>query len=76
MLDIYLYDNLQMEDTVKGLQAELYDSAYPLIRKVVVTSNKDVVFRDADYVFLAGSKSREPSFKDRRELVIEGSKMF
>ena len=65
-----------MEDTVKGLQAELYDSAFPLIGKVVVTSNKDVAFRDTDFAFLVGSKSREPSFKERKDLVIEGSKLY
>lgn len=54
MVDIFLYDVLSLEDTAKALQAELYDSAFPLIGKISVTSNKDVAFKDADFIFLCG----------------------
>jgi malate dehydrogenase len=76
MVNLYLQDILPMEDSMKGLQAELHDSAFPLIGKITVTSNKDIAFRDADYVFLVGAKAREPAFKERKELVIDNSIIY
>ena len=76
MMDLYLYDVMEMEDTVKGLQAELYDSAFPLIGKIVVTTNKDIAFRDADFIFLCGSRMREPSIMQKQDLIRENSLLY
>lgn len=71
MVELYLHDCIQMEDSVKGLKAELYDSTFPLLSSVIVTSNINIAFRDADYVFLVGARSREPIFKERKDLLLE-----
>lgn len=76
LVDIYLYDVLQMEDAVKGLQAELYDCAFPLISRISVTSNKDIAFKDADFIFLCGAVTREPIHKTRKDLVVENSLVY
>lgn len=69
MIDLYLHDILSNEDSIKGLQAELYDSAFPLVDKIIVTCNHDIAFRDADFIFLAGSRAREPKFSTRSDMV-------
>ena len=45
-----------------GLKAELQDSVFPLLNKIVVTSNFDIAFKDSDYNFLAGTKHRDHIF--------------
>lgn len=61
-IDLYLYDDLPMDDMLKGLQAELYDCAFPLLRRVVVTSNLDIAFKDTEFAFLLSAKLRKPYF--------------
>ncbi|TNV77345.1 hypothetical protein FGO68_gene4233 [Halteria grandinella] len=76
MIDLYLYDSIEMEDAVKGLQAEIQDSAFPLVGKIVVTTNKDIAFRDAEFIFLCGSKLREPSVLKKNHSNRESSLLY
>jgi malate dehydrogenase len=65
-----------MEDAAKGLQAELHDSAFHLLNKTVVTSNMSVAFRESDFIFLAGSRLREPVMRTRKELLLENCSVY
>ena len=67
MIDLYLYDNLENEDSMLGLKAELIDSAFPLLNKVVVTNSLRTAFRDSDFNFLAGTKQREHIQQDKKD---------
>jgi malate dehydrogenase len=55
---LHLLDLPNMEEVLKGVQAELLDCAFPTLDSVVITSNQAVAFKDADYNFLIGSKPR------------------
>ena len=76
MIDLYLYDNLENEDAMLGLKAELFDSAFPLLNKVVVTSSLETAFRDSHYNFLAGTKQRDHTQQDDIEHVIQSSQIY
>jgi hypothetical protein len=70
LVDLYLYDSLENEDSMLGLKAELIDSAFPLLNKVVVTNSLKTAFRDSDFNFLAGSMLREHIQLDKKEHII------
>ncbi len=70
MVDLYLYDYLENEAPMLGLKAELLDSVFPLLNRVVVTSNLETAFKDSDFNFLAGTKQKEHINIDRKDNVI------
>lgn len=58
-----------------GLRMELNDCSFPLINKIVHTDRQDVGFKDADFVFLIGSKPRGLGMQ-RKDLLLENGKIF
>jgi malate dehydrogenase len=72
---LHLLDLPNMEEVLKGVQAELHDCAFPLLDEVVITSNQSVAFKDADYNFLIGSKPRSKGM-ERADLIKDNGKIF
>ena len=70
-----MLDLPNMEDVLKGVQAELHDCAFPLLDEVVITSNQAVAFKDADYNFLVGAKPRGKGM-ERADLLKDNGKIF
>ncbi|MFK7927005.1 MAG: malate dehydrogenase [Myxococcota bacterium] len=62
-------------DAVQGVVMELHDSAFPLLHGVVATSDANVAFKDADAVFLVGSRPRTGDM-DRSDLVAANGPIF
>ena len=62
-------------DTVRGVQMELEDCAFPLLHKIIVTSDANEAFRDVDYAFLIGSKPRGPGM-ERKDLILDNGQIF
>lgn len=60
---------------LKGLQMELEDCAFPLLKEVVLGSDPNVVFQGIDYAFLIGAKPRGPGM-ERKDLLFENGKIF
>jgi malate dehydrogenase len=58
LIDLYLYDTLDNEDATLGLKAELFDCAFPLLNKVVVTSNLTNAFKNSSFNFLVAARAR------------------
>jgi malate dehydrogenase len=54
---------------------ELRDCAYNLLRDVVVSDDASVAFKDADALFLVGSKPRGPGM-ERADLLKDNGKIF
>ena len=52
-------------DRLRGVMMELQDSAFPLVKGIVGTSDANVAFKDADAIFLVGSRPRAANM-DRR----------
>jgi malate dehydrogenase len=58
-----------------GVAMELQDCAFPLLEKVIVTSNPDEAFSDANLCLLVGSKPRGPGM-ERSDLLKDNGKIF
>jgi len=70
-----MLDLPNMEEAMKGIQAELHDCAFPLLDEVVYTSNLSTAFKDIDYAFLVGAKPRGPGM-ERADLLKDNGKIF
>jgi malate dehydrogenase len=64
-----------MQDSLKGVEMELHDCAFPTLAEVVVTDNYSTAFKDTDYAFLVGSKPRGPGM-ERGDLLKDNGKIF
>ena len=64
-----------MQDSLKGVQMELHDCAFPTLDEVIVTDDFTTGFKDADYTFLVGSKPRGPGM-ERGDLLKDNGKIF
>ena len=62
-------------DRLSGVIMELRDSAFPLVEGIVGTSDPNVAFKDADAVFLVGSRPRTADM-DRADLVAANGPIF
>lgn len=62
-------------DVLRGVVMELYDCAFPLLRKVVVTDDPKEAFDNVDYAFLIGAKPRRHGML-RSDLLSENAEIF
>jgi len=62
-------------DRLRGVMMELQDSAFPLLQGVVGTTDANEAFKDADAVFLVGSRPRTADM-DRADLVAANGPIF
>lgn len=72
---LQLFDIPQMIEKVRGVVLELEDMAAPLLTNIVVSDDRAVAFRDADWVLLVGSKPRGPGM-ERKDLIRENGPIF
>ncbi len=62
-------------DALGGVAMELQDCAFPLLDKVIVTSNPDEAFAGSNLCLLVGSKPRGPGM-ERSDLLRDNGKIF
>jgi len=62
-------------EALGGVAMELQDCAFPLLDNVMVTSNPDEAFSDANLCLLVGSKPRGPDM-ERSDLLKDNGKIF
>ena len=62
-------------EALKGVAMELDDCAFPLLDEIVVTSNPEEAFKDANLCLLVGSKPRGPGM-ERSDLLKDNGKIF
>ena len=60
---------------LEGVAMELDDCAFPLLRGMVLTSDPEVGFKDADVCCLVGSKPRGPGM-ERADLLKDNGRIF
>jgi malate dehydrogenase len=70
-----LFDVPSQIEKVRGVVMELEDMASPLLADVVVSDDRAIAFRDADWVLLVGSKPRGPGM-ERKDLIRENGPIF
>jgi len=62
-------------DACKGVEMELNDCAFPLLKGIVSTDNQTVGFKNVDYALLIGAKPRGPGM-ERGDLLKDNGKIF
>ena len=62
-------------EALKGVAMELDDCAFPLLEDIIVTSNPEEAFKDANLCLLVGSKPRGPGM-ERSDLLRDNGKIF
>lgn len=72
---LHLLEVPQVIDQLKGVEMELQDCAFPLLKEVKIGTDPSVVFEGVDTVFLVGSKPRGPGM-ERKDLLIENGPIF
>lgn len=69
---------LEIPDALKmleGVQMELQDCAFPLLRELHIGSDPQEIFRDVHWALLVGAKPRGPGM-ERADLLQENSRIF
>jgi len=69
---------LEIEQVIPALNAivlEIQDCAYPLLKGVVVTSDAEVAFKNADYVLFVGAFPRKEGM-ERKDLIGKNAQIF
>ena len=72
---LHLLDLPQAQNSLKGVQAELHDCAFPLLDDIVCTDSQSVAFKDIDYAFFIGAKPRGKGM-ERADLLKDNGKIF
>src|SRR3954465_8061818 len=62
-------------NALKGVAMELEDCAFPLLADMVLTSDPNVGFKDANWALLGGAKPRGPGM-ERADLLKDNGKIF
>src|SRR5256885_5486102 len=62
-------------NALKGVAMELEDCAFPLLADMVLTSDPNVGFKDANWCLLIGAKPRGPGM-ERADLLKDNGKIF
>ncbi len=60
---------------LQGVEMELLDAAFPLLRGTVATDDANTAFQDADYALLVGARPRGPGM-ERKDLISANGKIF
>lgn len=72
---LHLLDLPQFEGALKGVQMELDDCVFPLLKEVIIGSQAEEVFGGVHYAFLVGAKPRGPGM-ERKDLLADNGKIF
>ena len=72
---LHLLEVPQVLEALRGVEMELQDCAFPLVKEVKIGSNAEEVFEGVDTVFLVGSKPRGPGM-ERKDLLSENGHIF
>jgi malate dehydrogenase len=70
-----LLDLPEKAESLKGLEYELLDCAYPLITRIIATTDQTAAFKDADWALLVGAFPRLPGM-ERKDLLQKNVEIF
>lgn len=72
---LHILDLPSMVTKLEGVQMELDDGAYPLLKEIVIGADPGIVFQGIDYALLVGAKPRGPGM-ERGDLLKDNGKIF
>jgi malate dehydrogenase len=72
---LHLLETPKVLDSLKGVEMELQDCAFPILQEIQIGSDPEAIFEGVDTVFLVGSKPRGPGM-ERKDLLSENGHIF
>lgn len=72
---LHLFDITAMLSSMNGLQMELQDCAFPLLKQVVVTDKVEVAFNQIDVALMVGAMPRKEGM-ERKDLLTANVNIF
>jgi len=72
---LHLLDLPESEGVLKGVQMELDDCVFPLLKEVKIGSRAEEMFGGVHYALLVGAKPRGPGM-ERKDLLADNGKIF
>lgn len=72
---LHILEIPQALNSLRGIELELYDSAFPTLKGIVIGSNPKEVLEGVDFALLVGSKPRSKGM-ERADLLKENAKIF
>ena len=74
-VELCLLDIPDKAESLKGVEYELIDCAYPLVYRIVATTDETVAFKDVDYALLVGAMPRVKGM-ERNDLLEKNVAIF
>ncbi len=74
-ISLHILELPEVLGALEGIRMELQDSAFGLLKEVVVGSDPRVVFNGVTHAFLVGAKPRGPGM-ERKDLLADNGKIF
>jgi malate dehydrogenase len=72
---LHLLDLPLSVPSLKGVEMELHDCVFPLLKEIKIGSEAKELFAEVDYAFLVGAKPRGPGM-ERKDLLAENGTIF
>jgi malate dehydrogenase len=72
---LHILEIPQALDALAGVEMELKDCAFPLLREIHIGSDPLQLFKEVDFALLVGAKPRGPGM-ERKDLLTENGKIF
>jgi malate dehydrogenase len=72
---LHLLDLPEAEGTMKGVEMELNDCVFPLLKEIKIGSKPEEIFGGVHYALLVGAKPRGPGM-ERKDLLADNGKIF
>lgn len=72
---LHILEIPQALKALEGVKMELEDCAFPLLKEIHISTDPNLIFKNADYALLIGSKPRGPGM-ERKDLLNENGKIF
>lgn len=74
-IDLQLLDIVESYHILEGMKMEIDDSAFDLVKKVVITTNPREAFANADYAIILGGYPRKQGM-ERKDLIAINTKII
>ncbi|CAG9464991.1 unnamed protein product [Pedinophyceae sp. YPF-701] len=74
-IELSMLGSERSREALEGVQMELEDSCFPLLRKITISIIPEVAFEGADYVLMIGAKPRGPGM-ERADLLDQNGQIF
>jgi len=72
---LHLFDIPAMEQGLKGVEMEIFDGAFPLVKGVVASAKPEEAFNNVDYAIMVGARPRSKGM-ERKDLLSVNGKIF